>query len=232
MNTSIFDCDAVLFDMDGTLVDSRQIVERMWIGWATEHGLSVEAALAVAHGRRTLETMQLLAPQLATPQEAERLDALEAENESGESAMSGAAELLSSLPSGRWALITSAGRVLASRRMARVGLPVPRILVGADDVVAGKPSPEGYLQAAERLGVDARRCVVIEDTPAGTEAGRAAGAKVIGLETTYPALPYCDVVVRDLSAVRAGFPDDGWAIRLVIDPRTSGVSPPRRRSGV
>ena len=221
MTGSIFDCDAVLFDMDGTLVDSKELVERMWIGWATEHGLSVPAALALAHGRRTLETMRLLAPQLATPQEAERLDALEAENEGGESAMSGAAALLSSLPPERWALITSAGRALASRRMARVGLPVPQVLVGAEDVAAGKPSPEGYLRAAERLGVDAQRCVVIEDTPAGTEAGRAAGARVIGLETTYPALPYCDVVIKDLSAVRAGSPRDGWALSLIIDPRTA-----------
>ena len=223
MSARIFDCDAVLFDMDGTLVDSRQIVERMWTGWATEHGLSIEAALALAHGRRTLETMQLLAPQLATPQEAARLDALEAENEGGESAIPGAAALLASLPSGRWALITSAGRALATRRMARVGLPVPAVLVGAEDVFTGKPSPEGYLQAAERMGVDAQRCVVIEDTPAGTQAGRAAGAKVIGLETTYPALPHCDVVVKDLSEVRAELPGNGSAIRLVIAPRTGGA---------
>jgi sugar-phosphatase len=187
MSFTVFDCDAVLFDMDGTLVDSRHIVERMWILWATEHGLSVEAALALAHGRRTLETMQLLAPQLATPEEAARLDALEAELEGGETAIPGASDLLSALPADRWALVTSASRVLALRRMASVGLPDPMVLVGADDVVAGKPSPEGYLQAAERLGVDARRSVVIEDTPAGAEAGRSAGARVIGLETTYPA---------------------------------------------
>jgi sugar-phosphatase len=218
MSTTVFDCDAVLFDMDGTLVDSRDIVERMWILWTTEHGLSVEAALAVAHGRRTLETMQLLAPHLATPEEAARLDALEAEQEGGETAIPGAADLLSALPANRWALVTSAGRELALRRMASVGLPRPLVLVGADDVVVGKPSPEGYLQAAERLGVDARRCVVIEDTPAGAEAGRAAGARVIGLETTYPTLSDCDVLVGDLRAVRAATPADGWGIRLLIHP--------------
>jgi sugar-phosphatase len=217
MSVTVFDCDAVLFDMDGTLVDSRHIVERMWILWATEHGLSVETALGLAHGRRTLETMQLLAPHLATPEEAARLDALEAEHEGGETAIPGASDLLSALPAQRWAVVTSAGRALASRRLASVGLPGPLILVGADDVVAGKPSAEGYLQAAGRLGVDARRSVVIEDTPAGAEAGRSAGARVIGLETTYPTLPYCDVRVRDLRAVRAEAPADGWAIRLVID---------------
>jgi sugar-phosphatase len=215
MTSVVLDCDAVLFDMDGTLVDSRHIVERMWIVWAREHGLSVEAALALAHGRRTIETMQLLAPHLATPEEAARLDALEAAQEGGETAIPGASDLLSALPADRWAVVTSAGRELALRRIASVGLPVPRVLVGADDVVAGKPSPEGYLRAAERLGVEARRCVVIEDTPAGAEAGRAAGARVLGLATTYPTLPHCDVFVRDLRAVRAEAASDGWAVRLI-----------------
>ena len=216
MSVTVFDCDAVLFDMDGTLVDSRHIVERMWILWATEHGLSVDAALALAHGRRTLETMELLAPHLATPEEAARLDALEAEQEGGETAMPGASDLLSALPAHRWAVVTSAARVLASRRIESVGLPGPLVLVSADDVVAGKPSPEGYLQAAARLGVDARRSVVIEDTPAGVQAGHSAGARVIGLKTTYPTLSHCDVAVSDLRAVRAEAPADGWAIRLVI----------------
>jgi mannitol-1-/sugar-/sorbitol-6-phosphatase len=216
MSVTVVDCDGVLFDMDGTLVDSRQIVERMWKIWAAEHDLSLEAALALAHGRRTFETMQLLAPDLATPEEAARLDALEAEQEGGETAIPGAANLLSALPADRWAVVTSAGRELAVRRIASVGLTAPRVLVSGDDVVSGKPSPEGYRLAAELLGVDPRRSVVIEDTPAGTEAGRSAGAMVIGLTTTYPALPHCDVVVGDLRAVRAETPIDGWAIRLVI----------------
>jgi mannitol-1-/sugar-/sorbitol-6-phosphatase len=217
MSVVIVDCDAVLFDMDGTLVDSRHIVEQMWILWATEHGLSVEAALSLAHGRRTIETMQLLAPHLATPEEAARLDALEEAHEHGVTTIAGAPELLSSLPASRWALVTSAGRLLASRRMASVGLPAPLVLVGADDVESGKPSPEGYLLAAARMGVEARRCVVIEDTPAGTAAGRAAGARVIGLKTTYPDVPYCDVLVNDLRAIRVEPPGDGWALRLAVD---------------
>jgi len=217
MKSTHFDCDAVLFDMDGTIVDSRSIVERMWTIWATEHSLSVEAALALAHGRRTLETMALLAPHLATVEEAAKLDAQEAEQEGGEVAVPGALELLSTLPAARWAVVTSAARPLALRRIARVGLPRPSVLVGADDVLAGKPSPEGYLQAAGRLGVDPRRCVVVEDTPPGAEAGRSAGASVIGLATTYSTLTHCDVLVRDLRAVRAEAPAGGWTIRLVIE---------------
>ena len=102
--------------------------------------------------------------------------------------------------------------------MARVRLPRPPVLVSGDDVVHGKPSPEGYLQAAERLAVDVRRSVVIEDTPAGVEAGRAAGARVIGLESTDPTLSQCDVLAKDLTAVRAAAPSNGWSIRLLIDP--------------
>jgi mannitol-1-/sugar-/sorbitol-6-phosphatase len=210
------DCDAVLFDMDGTIVDSRAIVERTWLGWATEHGIPVEAALKVAHGRRTFETMQLLAPAVATPEEAARLDALEEEQEGGEAAIPGALELLSLLPRERWAVVTSAGHALALRRIARVGLPTPAIVIGADDVVAGKPDPEGYLKGATRLGVDPRRCVVFEDTPPGAEAGRSAGARVVGLTTTYSTLPRYDARVADLRAVGLGTPADGFALRLVL----------------
>jgi sugar-phosphatase len=210
-----YECDAVLFDMDGTLVDSREIVERMWIRWADEHGLSREAILAVAHGRRTLETMQLVAPHLATPEEAARLDALEALEDGGEVPVPGAASLLATLPPHRWAVATSASRALALRRIVGIGLPAPGVLIGADMVVDGKPHPEGYRRAAAELGVAPERCVVFEDTPAGVQAGRAAGATVIGLLTTYPALNGCDAVVADLAAVRAEVMPTG-RIRLAM----------------
>jgi sugar-phosphatase len=217
VSEAIVDCDAVLFDMDGTLVDSREIVERLWLRWAAEHGLSADAILAVAHGRRTLETMQLVAPHLATPEEAARLDALEAHEEGHETAVPGAAALLSALPPDRWAVVTSAGRKLAAARLAGVGLPVPRVLVGADDVVRGKPSPEGYLRAAGLFGVAPERCVVMEDTPAGAQAGRAAGARVIGLRTTFPSVDGCDFLVRDLRAIRVADTLSAAPIRLMIN---------------
>lgn len=216
MSEAIIDCDAVLFDMDGTLVDSRQIVERIWLHWAAEHGLPAADILAVAHGRRTLETMQLVAPHLATPEEAARLDQLEAEDEGHETAIPGAAALLAALPPDRWAVVTSAGHQLALRRLAAVGLPLPRVLVGADDVAHGKPAPDGYLRAATALGVTPARTVVLEDTPPGAQAGRAAGATVIGLRTTFPTVAGCDFLVPDLRAIRVSEPASA-AIRLIID---------------
>jgi sugar-phosphatase len=216
VSEAIVDCDALLFDMDGTLVDSREIVERLWLHWAAEHGLSAEAIMAVAHGRRTLETMQLVAPHLATPEEAARLDALEAQEDGHETAIPGAAALLNALPPDRWAVVTSAGRTLARTRLAAVGLPVPRVLVGADDVARGKPSPEGYLQAARLLHAAPERSLVLEDTPTGAQAGRAAGARVVGLRTTFPSVDGCDFLVPDLRAIRVSGSGPFNAVRLII----------------
>jgi sugar-phosphatase len=211
-------CDGILFDMDGTLVDSRQIVERMWLLWAAEHGLSPEAVLAFAHGRRTYDTMQLVAPAIATPDEAARLDALEAEQVEGSTAIPGAAALLAALPPDRWAVVTSAGRQLALSRLASVGLPRPRVLVAAEDVGVGKPAPDGYLLAAGQLRIRPERSVVLEDTAAGVEAGLSAGSVVIGMRTTCPNLDHCAVLVSDLTAVRVTR-SVGGSLRLVIEGR-------------
>ncbi len=215
MSGASFDVQAVLFDMDGTLVDSRAIVERMWLLWAAQHNLDPKAILAVAHGRRTLETMQLVAPDLATLDEAARLDALEEQQEGGETAVPGAAELLLALPSDRWAVVTSAPYHLARRRIAGVGLPLPRVLVGAYDVKMGKPDPEGYVLAARQLGVDVSRTIVFEDTPPGVAAGRAAGARVIGMTTTHRTLDHCDALVADLRGIRVDHGADGTFLLTV-----------------
>jgi sugar-phosphatase len=197
----VFECDAVLFDMDGTLVDSRALVEMMWLRWAKRRGVAPEAILAVAHGRPTLDTMRLVAPHIATPEDAAALDAEEAAEEGSETQVPGALELLQALPTERWAVVTSAFHRIARERIARVGLPVPQVLIGADDVARGKPDPEGYLEAARQLGVPPDRAVVFEDTQPGVDAARAAGARVVGLLTTYPTLAGCDALIPDLRAV-------------------------------
>jgi sugar-phosphatase len=190
--------------MDGVLVDSRVVVERTWHRWAARHGIDPAPLIAVAHGRRTRDTLRLVAPHLALDEEVAWLDAAEAEDFEGIVAIAGAEKLLTALPSGRWAVVTSAGASLARRRLERAGLPLPFTLIASEDVAVGKPAPDGYLIGAERMGVHAARCLVVEDAPAGVAAGRAAGATVLGVTTSHSEhqLAGAALVVPDLRGVR------------------------------
>jgi sugar-phosphatase len=181
----IVECRAILFDMDGTLVDSTPVVERQWKHFAERYGLDYREIMKISHGRRNQETIRIIAPQLATPEIFAEFDALEIEDHGGVAAVGGSADLLARLAEGEWAVVTSASRALARSRLKAVQLPVPNVLIGADDVANGKPHPEGYLAAARRLGVDRRSCVVFEDTVPGLEAARAAGMRGIGVTTTF-----------------------------------------------
>jgi sugar-phosphatase len=215
----VFTCDAILFDMDGTLVDSTAVVERQWRRWAARHGIDPDPILDVAHGRRTIDTLRDVAPDLATATEASRFDDEEAADSQGAIAVAGAAALLRSLPEDRWAVVTSATAALARERLRAVDLPLPRVLVSADDISHGKPHPEGYLTAARLLGVRPSRCIVLEDTPPGLDAGRAAGMPVIAVTTTYPgAQLQADLVIADLTDIRA------TVAAGTIDVRTSNRS--------
>lgn len=172
--------EALLFDMDGTLVDSTAASERIWRAWSAEQGVDPEAVLAYSQGRRTLDT----ARRFATTEEiaraaATRIEGLEIAADDGTIAIEGAKVLLDRLPADRWAVVTSAGPNLASRRLVAAGLPIPEILITAGDVEKGKPDPEGYLLAAKRLGVTPEGCIVFEDTFAGHEAARRAGMRSI-----------------------------------------------------
>jgi mannitol-1-/sugar-/sorbitol-6-phosphatase len=209
------DCDVVLFDMDGTLVDSTPVVERIWGRWAAKHGIDLPRLLEISHGRPTIETLTIVAPHLATAEEAARLDNEESDEPDGLGPVQGAPELIASLPADRWGVVTSAGRRLAVSRLTAAGLPVPRVLVTSDDVDRGKPDPASYLEAARQFAVPADRTVVIEDTSVGVAAGRAAGATVIGVTTTFPALDGCDYSVQDLRAIRRV--TGNGPIRLVVD---------------
>jgi sugar-phosphatase len=202
----VFTCGAVLFDMDGTLVDSTRCVETLWRQFAELHQLDISEVLAASHGRRTIDTLREVAPHLDAAKEAAVLDTSELGARDGIVAVEGAAALLESLPSDRWAVVTSAGRTLAEVRLRGAGLPVPKVLISADDVTHGKPDPEGYLKAAAVLGVAPHRCLVVEDTPPGLTAGRAAGMEVLGITTTYPCARLLGVpCVADLCEVRIRF---------------------------
>jgi sugar-phosphatase len=182
----IFSCAAVLFDLDGVLVDSTQAVDREWREWAARKGVDGDAIMAIAHGVRTVEVIRRVAPFLDAVAEADEIENREAGHQDGVHRMPGALELLASIPDGRWGVVTSGSRLLASARLPFCGLPVPQVLVTFDDVTHGKPHPEPYLRGAERIGVEPAQCIVIEDAPAGIRAAKAAGMTVIGMASTYP----------------------------------------------
>jgi mannitol-1-/sugar-/sorbitol-6-phosphatase len=198
---SSFPCEAVLFDLDGVLVDSRACVEHQWSAWAARHGLDRGQVLRLAHGRRAVEAVGILAPGLDPVREAAELAAGEMADTAALSVVPGASALSRGLPSGSWAIVTSAPRAVAEARIAHVGQPRPAVIVAAEDVTRGKPDPQGYLMAAARLGVAPSACVVIEDAPAGIAAGRAAGMHVVAVATTYPAaaLAGADICVSTLA---------------------------------
>ncbi|HTU66756.1 MAG TPA: HAD-IA family hydrolase [Steroidobacteraceae bacterium] len=189
---------ALLFDMDGTLITSIEAAERVWTRWAAQHGLDARAFLPQIHGKRAVDTIRSLRIPGADPvAEAERLTLMEIEDTDGVREIPGAAAFLGALPRDRWAVVTSAPRALATRRLAAAGLNLPAVLVCADDVRVGKPDPSGYRLAAQRLGVEAADCAIFEDADAGIRAGEAAGGQVIvitathahALESAHPAFP-------------------------------------------
>ncbi|WP_413802352.1 HAD-IA family hydrolase [Streptomyces iranensis] len=206
--------DALLFDNDGTLVSSLDSVLRCWTRWAGEQGIAAEDFARVElHGRPADDIIAELLPADRAPRARARIDELELEDvPGGVKLLPGAAELLAGLPAGRWAVVTSAYRELAEARLAEVAIR-PGTLISADDITRGKPHPEPFLLAAERLGVDPARCVVFEDAPAGLAAGRAAGMRTVALATTTDrAELVADVVVEDLSAVSVQVSDGGMEI--------------------
>ncbi len=195
--------DAVLFDIDGTLVDSTPAVERTWAAWASRHGLDVAEILAVCHGRRSEDTIADFVPEDQQEAAVAEMEALELADLEDVVALPGAQSLLSGLPAGCWAAVTSGSQQLMRARLTAAGLPVPEVLIAAGDVTEGKPHPDGYVKAARALGADVQRCLVIEDAPVGIEAGRAAGAMTLGVATSHDpsTLHAADAVVAQLTAV-------------------------------
>ncbi len=185
MSSNSYFAKAVLFDMDGTIVDSSIPVRKAWKAWADEYGIDFAEVLAVMHGRRAIETMHMLAPHLPQPETVERFLEAEALDLEGIVEIPGAAAFIATLPSDRWGVVTSATQSMARVRMKAAGLPDPPVLVSADMVSRGKPDPECFLMAAELLGVAPEACLAFEDAPAGIRSALAAGMMVVGVETHY-----------------------------------------------
>ncbi len=199
-----FSCAAILFDLDGVLVDSTRAVDREWREWALRKGVDGDAVMAIAHGVRTIEVIRRVAPHLDAEAEASAIENHEAGDQRGVSVMPGAIDLLGSIPEGRWGVVTSGSRLLATNRLRFCGLPVPKVLVTSDDVTQGKPHPEPYLKGAALLEFNPADCLVIEDAPAGIESARAGGMKVIGITSTYAAdaLEDADAVIGKLAQIQ------------------------------
>jgi sugar-phosphatase len=177
---------AFLFDMDGTILTSIKAAERVWGQWAKGHGLDVDAFLPTIHGKRTEETIRALAlPGVDPVREAAFITRAEIEDVAGIEAIAGAGAFLASLPRERWAIVTSAPRKLAEARIAAAGLPVPAVLVAAEDVERGKPAPDPFLLGARKLGVAPADCLVFEDTLAGLQSAASAGMASIVVTVTH-----------------------------------------------
>ena len=200
----IFSCSAILFDLDGVLVDSTRAVDREWREWARRKGVDGNAVMAIAHGVRTIEVIRRVAPHLDADAEAWEIENEEANDQQGVHVMPGAVALERSIPEGRWGVVTSGTRLLASARLRFCGLPVPPVLVTAEDVSHGKPHPEPYLKGAEKLGFEPADCLVVEDAPAGIQSARAGGFKVVGITSTYAAdaLADADAVIGRLEQIQ------------------------------
>lgn len=197
-------CEALIFDLDGVLVDSEDAVEQRWRYWAERRDIPFEEVEAVYHGRPMAEVIREVAPHLDAEAETEEMNDVTTAAPDTLQAFDGAEQLLDNLPEDRWTIATSGRRRTATNRLSQVGLPIPNTLVTADDIEKGKPAPDPYLLAADRLGVEPARCVVFEDAPGGVEAAQRAGAHVIGVATATPpdALAPADGIVWSVADVR------------------------------
>jgi sugar-phosphatase len=214
--------DAIIFDLDGVLIDANSVYERHWQAWAERNQVPFADILAVHHGRPAAQTVEIVAPHLDPQREAADYNrSLLADTDlTGVLAFPGVAKLLSSLPADRWAIATSAPLPVAIARLGHLALPQPDVLVTADDVARGKPEPDPYLMAARGLGYPPQQCLVIEDAPAGIKAATAAGTFVLAVTTTHGsgelnganglAARLVDITVGvDANGVRVAWPDVG-----------------------
>lgn len=215
-NLQLVECAAVLFDMDGVLVDSSPVIERSWKSWAARHNISQEKLMPLIHGRKALDTIAMVAPQLDAQAEWQVLIKQELEDPQGPSVFAGVGRLLGSLPQGRWAIVTSAPKSIALARLQGAGLPVPDVLICAQDIARGKPHPDGYLAAARALKVAPEKCVVVEDALPGIDSAHAAGMRALAVATTHAEneLTMADWCLSEISRLEATASDSGLTLRF------------------
>src|SRR5215472_2700599 len=201
-------CAALLFDLDGVLINSTPTVARVWRRWAIEHGFNPDEVVARAHGRPSLTTVREYLPNADHQAENREVERREIEDLEGVVPLPGALELLASLPLDRWTIVTSCTRPLAEVRIKAAGLPLPRKMITSNDITHGKPDPEPYLKGATLLGFAAEECIVFEDVPAGVRAGKSANARVAAFTSTVQ-----ESVLRESGA--------DWVLKNCSDVRLS-----------
>lgn len=203
----------ILFDMDGVLVSSIGSVERSWEKWALARGIAPEVAIRMAHGRRAIETVRELRPDLNDVEELRWLEEMEVADGVGVSMLEGVRPILDSLPSKYWTVVTSATERIARSRIEHGKVRMPARIISAEDVELGKPHPEPYRLGAEILGLKPEQCLVIEDSASGAQAGHAAGCTVLAtlFSHSLESLTYADYIVRSLEDVQVEIPDDQGA---------------------
>jgi mannitol-1-/sugar-/sorbitol-6-phosphatase len=206
-------CAALLFDLDGVLINSTPVVARVWRKWAIAHGFNPEEVIARAHGRPSLATVREYLPNADHEAENRKVERAEMEDLDGVLPLPGAFDLLASLPEDRWMIVTSGTRPLAEVRIKAAGLPLARKMITASEITHGKPDPEPYLKAAAMLGFLPDECIVVEDVPAGIRSGKNAGAEVIAFKTTME-----ESVLREAGA--------DWIVRNCGDLRVSSFGEP------
>jgi sugar-phosphatase len=213
-------CKGLLFDMDGILVSSLGSVERSWTKWARLRGMDPKSAVSIAHGRRAIETVAVLRPDLDAEEELRVIEEIEVNDNEGLTVLPGVLKLLSILPKDRWTVVTSATERLARVRLANGGIPVPARLITAETVRQGKPDPAPYLAGAALLGFAPEDCVVFEDSSAGAKSGRAAGCTVVATTFSHSieALEAAHHLVPDLTRVDVAILDRGEGLVVQLTP--------------
>lgn len=216
----------ILFDMDGVLVSSLGSVERSWETWATARSIDPTLAIRTAHGRRAIETVRLLRPDLNDMEELQWLERMEIEDNVGLEMLAGVERILDHLSEKHWTVVTSATEKLARSRMEQGGIHVPDRIVSADAVTNGKPDPEPYRKGAELLGLSPADCLVIEDSASGAKAGRAAGCKVLATLYSHSldSLKDADWIVHSLDDVQVQVAGDALKVQFTPIERKVALS--------
>lgn len=219
---NVYHCDGIIFDLDGVLVNSTEVIERHWRNWATKHGIDPAESLHAILGLTTAEGIRLVAPHLDAEVEADKIDSAEAKDTEGVIAYAGVKDLLDLIPTGWWGIATSGSRDTAVARLRTADLQIPGVLISADEVTRGKPDPEPYLLAAVEMEIPPEHCLVIEDSAGGVRAGLAAGMQVIGVASTHSPeeLHLAHAIVKKISDISVSI--DPGTFRMTIN--TQGQS--------